>query len=592
MKGLKILFMVILVVKAIKTETEAELQDEEKDQGSLAQSQQSQENEDQQSVSVEDGNEDNADDKAGRNLTAIQLYTDDERCNDIGVCSGMDYGDKSVVVTFDRKSQIRFTSENTYKIKEANYFTLTFVNSKFANFPLNLFYAFKVQELDFRNCSLETLKWDNFLKADNLSILLLSENLLTEIKPMLFSYVDNLSFLFLDSNRLSMLYNDSFKGLGKLNFLDLHNNLIETLPSQIFSYMPGIQQINLAGNRLKIIQDALFAENPRLFSLHLQQNELTEIQEYAFQEQNILKYLDVSHNTDLETLVCGNVKVENLWAKNCSLYRVNIYGEAVHVDLQQNNLKELYFSQPEYLETLRLKDNELEQISSLALTTNLRTFDVSNNPGLKTLPDLWQINSLERLDLSNTSLKEIPITVLASPHKLRSLNVSFNQLQEINPLNFKYFEKLSQFYIHENNWNCYNLQMLMDMVIKPLRISYTHDEYDSNFPGEYIQGIKCMYRLEPLDDEYYVDSLSSQQLLENNAQEVSNISPSNIQEYNQLNFEHAKEMEKLRREFKTIFGIYEQKFALVMEKLNDIDMRLKSFERFNKTLWQQVSIVV
>ena len=525
------------------------------------------------------------DDLEGRNLIEIQLFTTDERCNNIGVCSGFNYSNNQEIVSFGRKPEIRFTSETTYRIKEGKeYSDLTFINSQFSNFPLNLFYAFRVKELDFRNCSVETLKWDNFLMADKLTILLLSENLLKEIKPMLFTYAENLSFLFLDSNLISKLHNDSFKGLEKLIYLDLHNNLIETLPLSVFNHLPALQQLNLAGNRLKIIEEAVFAGNPHLFSIYLQNNQLEFIEEYSFQEQELLKYLDVSHNSELKLLVNANIRVEYLWAKNCSLRRINIYGTVVNVDLQQNRIIELYFTQPEYLETLNLRDNSLEQISSLARSNNLRTLDISDNPNLITFPDLWQINALERLDMSNTSLKEIPIAALASPNRLRSLNVSFNQLEEINPLNFKYFEKLSHFYIHHNNWNCFNLQILMDILIKPLQISYTYDEFDDNFPGEYIQGIKCMYRIREPDDAYETYAAETQQELR--------VAPENIQEYNQLKFDNVKEVEKLRREFKAIIGIYEEKFSLILNKLNDLDIRIKQFEQFNQTMWKQVSIVV
>lgn len=608
MKGCYVLFLAMLAVKSIKMETlmETDMENGENNYDLDAEYTENEEDvvESNEPAMLEEDDED--EDNKARHFKEIQLYTTDERCAEIGVCSGFDYGEKDVVVSFEQKPEIRFTSDTTYRVKDnKDYLTLTFINSKFANFPLRLFYAFQVEELDMRNCSIEKIKWDNFLRGDKLTILLLSENLITTINPMLFSNVENLSFLFLDSNRIETLYNDSFKGIEKLNFLDLHDNLIEILPSEVFSHLPSLQQLNLAGNRLTVIKYNLFSECPHLFSIHLQRNSLSEIQDYAFQNQNNIKYLDISNNPELEVLVVSNIKVENLWIKNCSLYRVNIYGQAVHVDLQQNRITELYFNHPEYLETLRLKDNSLEQISSLALAKNLRTLDVSNNPQLKTLPDLMQINSLERLDLSNITLKEIPITVMASPNSLRSLNVSSNQLQEIDPMNFKYFEGLSQFYIHNNNWNCYNLQILMEMVLKPLKISYTHDEFDDNFPGEYMQGIKCMYRLEE-PDEYYADN--SQQM-ENSAQydysalkddsrtlsdsnENDNSAALTTLQYNQLKFDNAKEVEKLRREFKAIIGIYEQKFAAVLNKLNSIDSRLKEFEQFNQTMWQQVSILV
>uniref|UniRef100_A0A1B0FGW1 Uncharacterized protein n=1 Tax=Glossina morsitans morsitans TaxID=37546 RepID=A0A1B0FGW1_GLOMM len=509
----------------------------------------------------------------------------DERCL-LNKCYNYDFDSAQVVAFFENKPKIRFINGNTYDIREAKHYSnLIFLHTKFYNFPLNLFYASKVEELDMRNCSVAHITWENFLMADNLSILLLSENHLTDIKSMTFTYAPNLSFLFLDGNFISRLRGDSFKGLNKLTYLDLHDNRLENLPSDVFYYLPALQQLNLADNRLRHIGNELFEMNERLNSVIMANNLLESLGEYAFTNQPHLKVLDISHNKPLKYLV-GNMRVEHLWARNCSLTRVNIYGEAINVNLQQNHIMELYFTQPESLETLNLRANSLQQIASLTQVVNLRTLDLSHNPQLEAVPDLWQIDSLERLDLSNTSLQQLPLLALATSRHLQSLNISSNLLEEIDPANFHSLQQLTSFYIHNNNWNCYNLQLLMDLLIKPFQIVYTRDNPDDEFPGIYINGIKCMYRLPEMSEEREFFAQLKRSPLSDI--DVDNNNSNN----NNSDNDSTNNVEELRSELKAIVGIYEQKFAKVIAKLEDLESRLLPFEMANKTIWQHITVTV
>ncbi|XP_073836165.1 uncharacterized protein [Musca autumnalis] len=518
-----------------------------------------------------------------------------------GECHDFNYDSPAEVIYFERKPAIRFTSSSTYVVKQPqSYPVLKFINSKFANFPLNLFYSLKIEELDMRNCSIQNMSWENFLMANSLTILLLSYNNLQEIKPSTFKMAENLAFLFLDSNQISQLHKDSFQDMKKLFMLDLHDNQLTTLPKQIFSSLGALQELNLSGNQLRTVTNELFIHNPRLRSLHLDRNELEEIEEYVLQSQKDMDFLDLSHNPKLSSLV-ANMYVDHLWVRNCSINRVNIYGKVHHVDLQKNAILQLYFSRPDALRTMRLSDNSLQQISSLSQATNLEYFDVSNNPELKTLPEYWQTDSLETLDLSNTSLTSIPLGILSASERLKTLNVSHNRLTHIDPDQFRYFENLSHFYIHANKWNCYSLKIVMDMLIKPWQISYTHDEYDPDYPGEYIEGIKCMYRLQDEEEEY-------QEFSENSIKDIvvlnglaARLSKA-IQEDEDImaaessndssQYSDPSEVDILRNEFKAIIGIYEQKFKVLMQKVDDLDRRLKVFEQFNKNLLQQITITV
>ncbi|XP_061393628.1 leucine-rich repeat-containing protein 15 [Musca vetustissima] len=513
-----------------------------------------------------------------------------------GECHDFVYDNPGEVVYFTKKPAIRFTSNTTYVFKKPQTFeVLKFLQSRFVNFPLNLFYTLKIEELDMRNCSIGHLTWENFLKAESLSILLLSNNRLKEIPPSTFKMAENLAFLFLDNNEIRQLHKDSFQDMKKLFMLDLHDNQIANLPKGIFDSLTTLQELNLAGNHLRIIENTVFLQNPRLRRLHLDHNNLEQLEEYFLQSQKDMDFLDLSHNPMLQNLV-ANLHVDHLWVRNCSINRVNIYGKVHHVDLQSNSILELYFSRPDTLKTLRLSDNSLQQISSLSQATNLEYFDVSNNPHLKTLPEYWETDSLQTLDLSNTSLTAIPIAILSASERLKTLNVSHNRLTHLDPDQFRYFQNLNHFYLHGNNWNCYSLQIMMDMLIRPWQISYTMDEYDPEYPGEYIGGIKCMYRLRDPNSE---EEENSENVLQDNialnglAARLSKAiqDDEDIMMSSDSSQDSASDVDILRNEFKAVIGIYEQKFKVLLQKIDELDRRLKVFEQFNKNL-QQITITV
>ncbi|CAD6991590.1 unnamed protein product [Ceratitis capitata] len=102
------------------------------------------------------------------------IKTLDDNCLE-GFCYNFHYGDLNEVAFFDVKTEVRINKdETTYDIVNArNYDTLVFENSTFARFPLHLFYAVSVKELDVRNCSIKAVTWECFLMAQGLRILLL-----------------------------------------------------------------------------------------------------------------------------------------------------------------------------------------------------------------------------------------------------------------------------------------------------------------------------------------------------------------------------------------------------------------------------------
>ncbi|KAH8382629.1 hypothetical protein KR009_004460 [Drosophila setifemur] len=528
--------------------------------------------------------EDQADDGVDNNpWRIVRISSLEGHCHSEDIktrCSGFNFDQETDKATFDLQTEVRIAEDGTtYEVgDEQPTRTLIFENSTFVHFPLRLFFTLEISELDMRMCGIRYVYWENFsIGAEKLVILLLSDNEIEDLPTKTFGGASNLQFLFLSRNSLSQLQEGAFEGLGELQHLDLTENLLQELPSGIFEDLVSLRHVGLADNLLTRIESDLFANNPRLFSVTMHKNILKELGEYTFRgSDRQMHSIDLSHNPQLEVLLL-NINASNLFVRNCSLDRVNLYGSVTNVDLSDNRVRELYFPASEALEHLELRNNSLTQLASLSRVPKLRYLNVADNPSLGQLPEDWQTPHLETLVLKNTGQVEVPLEALQGMPNLRKLDISGNNLTEINPSSFPLLTQLTHFYIHANNWNCFSLRTIMDILIRPNGITYTVDMHDSDFPGEYIHGIACMYRLperEPMDEGIsYSESASVE-----STQSRSHSDPS--------------EVDILRDEFKVVVQHFEAKFDAVFQQLKRLNEQMESIERLNKTVWSEVTLTV
>ncbi|EDV30201.2 uncharacterized protein Dana_GF23068 [Drosophila ananassae] len=505
-------------------------------------------------------------------------------------CSGFHFDREQQKATFDLQTEVRIAADgNTYEVgKEQSARTFVFENCSFVNFPLGLFYTLEISELDMRGCGIRHVHWENFASgAEKMAILLLADNEIHELPSKTFSGASSLQFLFLNRNRLSKLHIDSFENLGELQHLDLAENELEDLPPDVFSDLKSLQRVFLADNLLTIVAGDLFANNPLLFSVTLQRNRLEELEEYAFRPKGVGKEvaehqvhsIDLSHNPRLKVLLL-NLNVSHLYASNCSLDRVNLYGSVTTVDLSFNSVRELYFPASDKLEHLVLRNNSLVQLASLSRLPRLRHLDVADNPELGHLPEDWQTPQMEMLVLRNTGQEELPLKAIEGMPNLKKLDVSGNRITDLDPSSFPLLSQLTHFYIHKNSWNCFSLRAVLDVLIRPNGITYSVDIPDPDFPGEYLHGIACMYRIANKES---MESSSS-----------SEVAPESFEFWEKPKNYNApsSEVEELRREFKVIVQHFDEKFDMAFAQLRRLNELMESIERLNQTVWNQVTLSV
>jgi len=127
----------------------------------------------------------------------------------------------------------------------------------------------------------------------------------------------NLVQLDLRNNQIATIHDRSFLNVKKLEILDLScNNLTLDFNRDLFSCLYHLSYLNLSNNQIERIDDRLFSKLFNLIILDLSYNQLKVISNYSFKNVNLLTFLDISFNFDLnldETSLNGLDSIKDIW---------------------------------------------------------------------------------------------------------------------------------------------------------------------------------------------------------------------------------------------------------------------------------------
>lgn len=297
-------------------------------------------------------------------------------------------------------------------------------------------------------------------------------------EPYLFSNVAEVNAIDLSHNQIEDINPEVFSGIEKLEILWLDHNNITSLDRQTFSNLPNLLILHLRFNRLQTIDTNLFWHNIKLNELSLNDNNIELLGDNVFDQLQQLEILDISDNSiENDVLISVNAKMVNLSRSGVSylnvgsrvrildassnrissinmdtarnLGRINLANNKIStidlsnqrnlrfIDLTDNSLTYISFTTNEYLTDVRLSRNYLESVSFRSIQM-LEKVDLSSN-FLRSVY-LGEVFNLIDLNLSNnllTSLQNV-----SQIHSLRYLDLSFNQLTDVQSHSFQNLENL------------------------------------------------------------------------------------------------------------------------------------------------------
>jgi Leucine-rich repeat (LRR) protein len=137
---------------------------------------------------------------------------------------------------------------------------------------------------------------ENIKQYQNLKILILSDNQISQLNKDIFTGLTNLQYLNLSNNLINQLERNIFQGLMNLQYLDISNNHISNLDQYIFLGRKNLKYLFLDHNKLKQLDRDIFSWLTNLQYLDISNNYISDLNKYIFTRCKNLKYLFLDHN--------------------------------------------------------------------------------------------------------------------------------------------------------------------------------------------------------------------------------------------------------------------------------------------------------
>lgn len=237
------------------------------------------------------------------------------------------------------------------------------------------------------------------------------------------------------SNLLHFFFMGNDESLVKLDpnkkILDLSNKGITGLETQI-EELPRVVHLVLNGNRIKDLPDEISA----IKSIQLCDNDYNSIPDRISQKiknYSNLILIDFSYNTisKLTPTIFENPGLLSVYLYNNALVRIpKITSPLLQIDLGQNHIQKIPIV-PNTLISLLMDCNRIEIVD--CVLDNLKKVTLQSNL-IKEISPSASFQSLLQLDLRDNKLTELPKNFDSICPRLRTLNISFNQIKELPKL--------------------------------------------------------------------------------------------------------------------------------------------------------------
>lgn len=304
----------------------------------------------------------------------------------------------------------------------------------------------ELYSVNLTNSGIDMIHPNTFADNTKLRLLSLSGNDLNAMQQAKSPFDDymlksaSLEELDLSNCKLSRLMATAFSQFRNIVYINLADNQLRTLPEHIFRGVETIEELDLSSNSIETLPKSIF-NNTALSILNMKYNEITTKLDFVTDD---MQKLDLSYN---KMTYVNNM----MFLKTTGLTNLVLKGNAIR------KIHEAAFMALPELRHIDLSFNDLEQISSLIFLNN-RELDVirlNDNARLKKLPQEGFQNpsggfNVYYLDVSNCDLEDLGENTFKTMPHLSTLNLSWNNIENIGKGLFVYLTKLIELDLSNN----------------------------------------------------------------------------------------------------------------------------------------------
>lgn len=240
--------------------------------------------------------------------------------------------------------------------------------------------------------------------------------------------------LHVSNKRLTEIEPKFFINGPKMGFVDFSNNSIQRIDPSAFEGLINLKTLNLSYNQIDKLDSDWF-HLPSLLTLDLSNNKLTDLNKSVFENLINLEHLNLSGNS------IGMLEVETFSHQK----------KLIALDLSKNNLVIFDF---------HVFSSNVNNSQKLFAKIDILKY------GIQSLHDPYLNENLQSLDLSK------------------------NQLIEVNNFRHGNFSQLALLDVNDNKFNCSYLQVLLDSIRWGIDI-HANESLQKLAEGDHYHGVHC-----------------------------------------------------------------------------------------------------
>lgn len=363
---------------------------------------------------------------------------DDFRCSNNCVFNGL---------TIKREDKLSYTNVGNSGVDTSaeinqnvekrwnSFLQIKIFNSSMTLFPAKMFRYFpKVNKFKANKVGLTEIEKNDFNDAYKMEILELKQNNITILPALVFVEALKLRHLDLSHNQISKIEQNAFFQCDLIQHIRLSHNQLDSLANHIFSDLKELTNIFLDHNKLKKIDSVAFAGCNNLIAIDISFNEISTM--------NCSSVIRLQSSLNLNNNPFGSIDskcFENypvIWDEVISTYEPRAFYHVSRLYVSNTKIMEINFPKKfEFpaveLEACHLVAVDLENF--LNRFRRLERLDLSDTIiGPLNITTFARLDELKILRLRNCSLSHLTFGTFSFQTSLTTLDISYNYLKDID----------------------------------------------------------------------------------------------------------------------------------------------------------------